>query len=355
VIGGKDLGCDGGQLVDLPLGQHGEEVFVEVLQVSILSGSILLEPLRGEGHRDRAFVGVIGGSSNEPAVFEAAHDARDPALAKWRAAAEFGHRHRVIRGEDGEEEQHLVFVERDTVPVLEGPVEGTEHGVTGADESKERPGIFRTQVLGSVAVDGHPDLGRLKAAGSRGRIVHAGRLPELACVRIDSVCLRIYIVSLSTRRGLIDPERKAALMKSAIARQGGIGLIVALVLVAITYVAADAASGPLLVTQPGGDTPEAIPMGFALGFTVLGGAVGIGLAFLANRTGRPRITFVVVAAVALVLYGIMPFAAAEEASTAIWLNAMHLAAALPIVGLLARSLPDRRASLAAAAESQALA
>ncbi len=142
-------------------------------------------------------------------------------------------------------------------------------------------------------------------------------------------------------------------MNSAIAKQGGIGLIVALHVVAITYVAADAASGPLLVTQPGGDAPEAIPMGFALGFTVLGGAVGIGLAFLANRTGRPRITLVVAAAVALVLYGIVPFVAAEETSTAIWLNAMHLAAAVPIVGLLARSLPDRRASVAA--ESLAIA
>ena len=144
-------------------------------------------------------------------------------------------------------------------------------------------------------------------------------------------------------------------MKSATAKRGGIGLFVALHLVAITYLAADAASGPLLITQPGADTPEAIPMGFALGFTVLGGLVGIGLALLAKRAGRPRTTFVVAAAVALVLYGIMPFTAAQETSTAIWLNAMHLAAAVPIVGFLARSLPDRRASAVATAESLAIA
>lgn len=143
---------------------------------------------------------------------------------------------------------------------------------------------------------------------------------------------------------------KGTLMKSAIAKQGGVGLIVALVLVAVTYLLADAASGSLLVTQPGSDTAEAVPLGLALLFTVLGGVFGIALAVLVNRLGRSRATFVTVAVVALALYGIMPFTAAEETSTAIWLNAMHLAAALPIVGFLARSLPERSASTRSATE-----
>ncbi len=137
-------------------------------------------------------------------------------------------------------------------------------------------------------------------------------------------------------------------MKTAIVKNGLIGMIVALVLVLVTYLVADAASGPLVVTQPGSDTPAAVPLGAALVFTMLGGAAGIGLASIVNRLGRPRSTFVAVALVALALYGIMPFAAAEQVSTAVWLNVMHVAAALPIVGLLARAFPDRSASRPAA-------
>ncbi len=133
-------------------------------------------------------------------------------------------------------------------------------------------------------------------------------------------------------------------MNATVAKAGAVGIAVAVVLVLVTYLVADAASGPLLVTQPGGDTPEEVPLGGALVFTAIGGAVGIVLALVANRWRRPRTTFVAIAVAALVLYGIMPFTAAEEASTAIWLNVMHVAAAVPIVGLLARTLPAERAS-----------
>ena len=135
-------------------------------------------------------------------------------------------------------------------------------------------------------------------------------------------------------------------MRSTTARQGVTGIAIAAVLVLVTYLLADAASGPLLVTQPGSDTPEEVPVAAVLVFTVLGGAIGIGLALVANRFRRPRTTFVNAAVVALLLYGIMPFAAAEATSTAIWLNAMHLAAAVPIIGLLARSLPAQRSDAA---------
>jgi peptidoglycan/LPS O-acetylase OafA/YrhL len=144
-------------------------------------------------------------------------------------------------------------------------------------------------------------------------------------------------------------------MKSETAKNGGVGIIVALALVLVTYLVGDAVSGPLLVTQPGSDTPDAVQLTQALVFTVVGGAVGIGLALVATRLGRPRTTFVAVSVVALGLYGIMAFVAADTTSTAVWLNAMHLAAALPIVGLLARSLPERRTSDRSASEPQRIA
>lgn len=75
---------------------------------------------------------------------------------------------------------------------------------------------------------------------------------------------------------------------------------------------------------------------------MLGGAVGIGLGHAARRLSRPQAGVVAVCAVALVLYGIMPFNVADETSTAIWLNVMHLVAAVAISGSLARRLPAER-------------
>jgi len=131
-------------------------------------------------------------------------------------------------------------------------------------------------------------------------------------------------------------------MKAAIAKAAGLGTTVALGLVLVTYLIADAASGPLLVTQPGSDSAEEVALGAVVAFTILGGAVGLGLALVVNRRSWPPSTFIAVCAGALALYAIVPFTAAEQTSTAIWLNAMHLAAAAPIIGLLARSLADER-------------
>jgi peptidoglycan/LPS O-acetylase OafA/YrhL len=131
-------------------------------------------------------------------------------------------------------------------------------------------------------------------------------------------------------------------MNAALAKAAGFGTAIALGLVLIVYLVADAASGPLLVTQPGSDDITEIALGTVVAFTVLGGAVGLGLALLVNRRSWPPSTFIAVCIAALALYAIVPFTAAEQTSTAIWLNAMHLAAAAPIIGLLARSLADER-------------
>jgi hypothetical protein len=140
----------------------------------------------------------------------------------------------------------------------------------------------------------------------------------------------------------VEEREKEMFMKATIAKAAGFGTAVALGLVIIAYLIADAASGPLLVTQPGSDTIEEVALGTVVAFTVLGGAVGLGLALVVDRRSWPPSTFIAVCAGALALYAIVPFIAAEQASTAIWLNAMHVAAAAPIVGFLARSLADER-------------
>ena len=131
-------------------------------------------------------------------------------------------------------------------------------------------------------------------------------------------------------------------MKAALVKAAGFGTAIALGLVLIVYLVADAVSGPLLVTQPSSDEITEIALGAVVAFTVLGGAVGLGLALVVNRRGWPPSTFIAVCIAALALYAIVPFTAAEQTSTAIWLNAMHLAAAAPIISLLARSLTDER-------------
>lgn len=131
-------------------------------------------------------------------------------------------------------------------------------------------------------------------------------------------------------------------MNSSIAKTGAIGTGIAVILVVITLFIADAVSGPLLVETPGADAPEEVPIGGAVIFTILGGLVGIALAIGLLRAATPRRIFLIVCVVGLVLYGIMPFTAAEEVGTAIWLNVMHVVAAVPIVGMLARELPDVR-------------
>jgi hypothetical protein len=126
----------------------------------------------------------------------------------------------------------------------------------------------------------------------------------------------------------------------------GIGTAMAVALVALVYGIAQAVDANLLVTSPGADIPKEVPIGNALGITVLGGVVGLLLAVAARRfTPRPRFIFLAVCLVLLVLDGITPFTASDETSTGVWLNAMHLVAAIPIVGSLFRALPERRSAL----------
>lgn len=127
------------------------------------------------------------------------------------------------------------------------------------------------------------------------------------------------------------------MLKSGIA--GTIGAVVA---VAITFLIADAISGPLL-TVAGTDQTEEIPLAVALVSTVFGGAAGLTLAALCKRFLRdPATVFVGISIVGLVVFGIFPFMAADNTATAIWLNVMHIAAAVPILAALIPTLNQER-------------
>lgn len=128
-------------------------------------------------------------------------------------------------------------------------------------------------------------------------------------------------------------------------KAGILGTIAAVVAVVITFFIADAASGPMLVTAAGSDVAEEAPMVGAIMFTVLGGVIGLAIAALTKRfLGNPVPAFLGICLVGLIVFGIFPFTAAEETATAIWLNVMHVVAAIPIVGMLTQAMQSSDAS-----------
>lgn len=130
----------------------------------------------------------------------------------------------------------------------------------------------------------------------------------------------------------------AIVAPSSLLRSAVVSIAIAVVAVVIVYFIADAVDGPLLVTPPGGDAPEELPIPPAVLGTVVGGIVGAGLAVLSRRFAKPEQVFVGICIVALVLYGAFSISSADTTAAGVWLNAMHLAAAVPIVGLLTRWL-----------------
>lgn len=139
------------------------------------------------------------------------------------------------------------------------------------------------------------------------------------------------------RRG---PQDNAVL---GVIRVGALMTAAALALVAVVFALANATTDGLVVQMPGTGDIQQVGYGDTIVPTVLGGVVGALLAWATGRfVARPRVTFLAVCIGGLILYGIVPFTAAEEVSTGVWLNAMHVAAALPIVGGHARRLPAAR-------------
>lgn len=117
-----------------------------------------------------------------------------------------------------------------------------------------------------------------------------------------------------------------------------VGTVVAIVGVLIVYAAARAAGDDLLVTPQGRPT-GAVPVGAAIGATLLAGVLAWLLATIVRRMAAPRRWFLVVAVLGLLVSFGPPFAAAEQTSTALWLCLMHVAVAAALVPLTVRALP----------------
>ena len=118
------------------------------------------------------------------------------------------------------------------------------------------------------------------------------------------------------------------------------GIALAIVFVLLTYSVARITGDPLTVSPPGATEPEQVTPVTSVVATVIGGLVGLAIAALSRHSKRAKRTFLIVCGIGLFLMTFSPFAQAEQTSTAVWLNVMHLAAAAPIIGLLATPLSD---------------
>lgn len=121
-------------------------------------------------------------------------------------------------------------------------------------------------------------------------------------------------------------------------RRVAIGSVIAAILNTIVFFVATQVSGPLIVTMPAEMELLVVqPPIFTLLLGMLGGsAVG----YIALRTAQPKRTWVIVAIVALVLYGFPPFASAGVV-TALWFNVMHAVAGIILIPAVASVLPDK--------------
>lgn len=121
-----------------------------------------------------------------------------------------------------------------------------------------------------------------------------------------------------------------------------LGTGIALGLVSIAYLIAQSTGAALLVAGPGG-TAQEVAFGQVVGMTLVGALVGAVLAYTARRWApRPRTLFLTITLLALASYGAVPFMAAETTTTALWLNAFHVAVAAPVLWAISRHLPASR-------------
>ena len=177
------------------------------------------------------------------------------------------------------------------------------------------------------------------------------------CKRRHYTCIHIYCIhtyprvpgeydkeyAMNQTLNEAEPVEMTSPRGRGLLKATGMSLAAGLVTVTIVFVVADAATDNLLVTPVGGDVAEEIGLGVVLFMAVIGAVAGMGLAWIIGRFApRPRATFLAVTLIGLVLFGIVPFTAAEETTTAVWLNLLHIAVAIPVIGGLAARLPDTR-------------
>ncbi len=124
-------------------------------------------------------------------------------------------------------------------------------------------------------------------------------------------------------------------LNSSLVLAGTVGTILAVAVVLLVYTVARLTGDSLVVAPEFGGAPAPLSAVVAGLATVAGGLAGTALAWLMRRLAAPpRHWFGVVCVVLLIGYGLLSFVRAEEVSTGVWLNIMHIGAAVAIIGTL---------------------
>ncbi len=123
------------------------------------------------------------------------------------------------------------------------------------------------------------------------------------------------------------------------ARAGLLGGTVAAVLNVILYFIGNAINGAAMMVDPPGAPPLlALPFPAVIIASILPGLIAGLLYFVLKRfTGYAKTIFLVIAAIIFVAFIFSPISAAQTTTTMWTLQFMHLATALPIIGMLLRA------------------
>ena len=124
-------------------------------------------------------------------------------------------------------------------------------------------------------------------------------------------------------------------------RNAFIGLIAAAVSVGLITLLANAVS-PTLYASGFGSAAAEITAGMAMGATLTNGVVAFLVGYVFVRKAWNARAWYVLSGVVMIVTGINSFVGATTTETAIWLNVMHVAAAIAIVPAVAVLLPSRK-------------
>ena len=123
-------------------------------------------------------------------------------------------------------------------------------------------------------------------------------------------------------------------------KQYGLAIIATMVAVLIVWVLASLISPDLRVDTPFEDNEKLQWYGPSLAIIFPYGIGATLAAWLLVRYQKPRMWWYVLSVIVLVLLGLQAFVQTRSNETAIWLNIMHIVAAIIIVPVVARFLPE---------------
>jgi hypothetical protein len=113
-------------------------------------------------------------------------------------------------------------------------------------------------------------------------------------------------------------------------------VLIASLLNAVAFFIAVAISGDIVTTN----SPMTITVFHVIGFTIFqGGILGAIFAWFMLKTSSPSKNWKIYATLLLVVSFILPFGGVQTTTMALWLNLLHVIAAIVIIPAIAKSLP----------------